>query len=90
MGAGMRGVAEITGRLFDPTRTTKQGSTCRFHDEPIDPHRFAPFLEPVARYIEFLASLRELVDRFYGEGSGTNYEDVANIAQQIQIGRCPL
>jgi hypothetical protein len=83
MGAGMPGVADITARLLDPTRTIKQGSTFRFHDEPVDPHRFAPFLEPVARYTELLAALRKLADRFYGEGSWTDYEDVANIAQQI-------
>ena len=83
MGAGMPGVADITDRLFDATRTTKQGSTFRFHDEPADPHRYAPFLAPIARYTEFLAALRELADRFYSEGSWTDYEDVANIAQQI-------
>lgn len=90
MGAGMPSVGDITDRLLDPTRTTKQGSTFRFHDLPADPHRWAPFLAPVARYTEFLAALRELADRFYGEGSWTNYEDVANIAQQIVDARSNL
>jgi hypothetical protein len=83
MAAGMPSVADVTDRLFDPTRTTKQGSTFLFHDAPADAQRFAPFLEPVARYTQFLTELRELADRFYIEGSWTNYEDVSNIAQQI-------
>lgn len=86
MGARMPSVGDITDRLLDPTRTTKQGAF-QFHEQPVDIHRFAPFLEPVARYVALLTELRDLADRFYGEGSWTNYEDIANIAQQIADSR---
>lgn len=75
-------MAEITARLLDPSLATRQGAFFQFHETLAEAARFAAFKEPVMRCTDFLGRLKVLADR-YGVEAETDYEDIANILQQI-------
>jgi hypothetical protein len=72
----------ITKRLLDASLTTQQGGF-QFHDTPVDPVRYAPFVQAVEEKVGFLRELKARADRYYEGERESNYEDIAYIAQQI-------